>query len=88
MKNQWRSEPVAIATLVTAGINVLVEFGFDLTVGQRSALLAVTLAAAGFVMRQSVWSPQEHDSSLAALQDSLKPPVKKAVKKAPVKKIT
>lgn len=88
MKNPWKAEPVAIATLVTAVLNVVVEFGFDLTMAQRSALLAVTLAAAGLVMRQTVWSPQEHEASLTELEKSLKPPVKKATKKAAAQKNT
>jgi hypothetical protein len=64
LKKTWRSEPVAITTLVTALLNLLVEFGWDLTVSQRSAVLAASLALAGVVMRQTVWSPEEHDQSL------------------------
>lgn len=86
MKKSWRSEPVAITTLITALVNVLVEFGWDLSASQRSALLAVSLAAAGVVMRQTVWSPEEHDASLVAMEEALKPAPKNTTKRATPKK--
>ena len=53
------TEPVAIMAVVQAFLALVVSFGLDLSSEQTGAIMAVTAAVVGLILRRRVtpWSP-------------------------------
>jgi hypothetical protein len=68
VKRLWNKEPVWLTTVAAAVLTVLVEFGVNLTAGQRTALLALVAAVAAGVIRHEVWSEDEHQREVESLK--------------------
>lgn len=57
MKNIWNAEPTMIVAVVQAFIALIVSFGIHLSSEQVGAIMALTSAILGLVVRSQVHSP-------------------------------